>query len=92
MEASEDNNKITVTFALNYGGRDELLRAVRKIARQVTSNKLQETSIDEKVLEKYLDTAGIPDPDLIIRTSGEQRLSGFMPWQGVYAELYFTDT
>lgn len=78
--------KITVTFALNYGGRDEVLRAVRRgVAAKVNFEKLE---VDE--FGQYLDTAGIPDPDLIIRTGGERRLSGFMPWQSVYSELYFT--
>jgi undecaprenyl diphosphate synthase len=77
MEASEKNTKITVTFALNYGGRDEIVRAVAKGGGD---------------FEKYLDTAGMPDPDLIIRTGGEQRLSGFMMWQSAYSELYFTET
>lgn len=77
MEKSETNTKITVVFALNYGGRDEIKRAVEKGGVE---------------FEKYLDTAGIPDPDLIIRTGGEQRLSGFLMWQSAYSELYFTDT
>lgn len=77
MKASEQNTKITVTFALNYGGRDEIKRAVEK------------GGVD---FEKYLDTAGMPDPDLIIRTGGEQRLSGFLMWQSSYSELYFTET
>jgi undecaprenyl diphosphate synthase len=83
-----DNKKITVSFALNYGGRPELLRAVKKmLAEEIPAKKL-----DEKKFSSYLDTAGMPDPDLIIRTGGEKRLSGLLPWQGVYAELYFTDT
>lgn len=88
VKLSEKNDKITVTFALNYGGRDEILRAIHKI--QMSNDKSQE--ITEQEFEKYLDTAGMPDPDLIIRTSGEQRLSGFMPWQAVYSEFYFTQT
>ncbi len=78
-EASKNNTKITVTFALNYGGRDEILRAVEKSRENGES------------LENNLDTVGMPDPDLIIRTGGEKRLSGFLTWQSVYAELYFTD-
>ncbi len=85
---SKGNSVITTTFALNYGGRDEILRAVKKIARA----KLKPEEITEEVFGSYLDTAGIPDPDLIIRTGGEKRLSGYLPWQSVYAELYFTDT
>jgi len=74
MEQTKNNKKITAVFALNYGGRDEIRRAVQKSGNS---------------FEEYLDTMGIPDPDMIIRTSGEQRLSGFLPWQGVYSELYF---
>lgn len=77
MMASEKNDKITVTFALNYGGRDEIKRAVEKGGIE---------------FEKYLDTVGMPDPDLIIRTGGDYRLSGFLMWQSAYSELYFTDT
>jgi undecaprenyl diphosphate synthase len=87
IKLSEHNDKITVTFALNYGGRDEMLRAINR----VLANSGQRT-VTEKILEQHLDTAGMPDPDLIIRTSGEQRLSGFMPWQAVYSEFYFTET
>lgn len=87
MEESKSNENITVTFALNYGGRDEILRAIHKI--QLSNDKLQK--ITEQEFNMYLDTAGMPDPDLIIRTSGEQRLSGFMPWQSVYSEFYFTE-
>lgn len=86
MSASSKNNKINVTFALNYGGRDEILRAVKKII----SDKIDVNSITEDLFSSYLDTAGVPDPDLIIRTGGEQRTSGYLPWQSVYSELYFT--
>lgn len=84
VKISEKNTKITVNFALNYGGRAELLQAVQKI----TDNRLQTTAEN---VEKSLYTAGMPDPDLLIRPGGEKRLSGFMPWQTVYTELYFTD-
>lgn len=77
MAASEQNDKINVTFALNYGGRDEIRRAVQKGGGD---------------FENQLDTAGMPDPDLIIRTGGDYRLSGFLMWQAAYSELYFTDT
>lgn len=83
---SKKNNTITTTFALNYGGRDEILRAVKKIVK----DKIKPEDITEEVINSHLDTAGIPDPDLIIRTGGEKRLSGYLPWQSVYAELYFT--
>jgi len=85
---SSKNHKITVTFALNYGGRDEILRAIKKIM----SDKVAPDKIDESLFSSYLDTAGTPDPDLIIRTGGEKRLSGYLPWQSVYSELYFTPT
>jgi len=85
---SSKNHKITVTFALNYGGRDEILRAIKKIM----SDKVAPNKIDENLFSSYLDTAGTPDPDLIIRTGGEKRLSGYLPWQSVYSELYFTPT
>lgn len=81
MEETKENKKITATFALNYGGRDEIVRAIRKLTL--------DGEITEKDVSNTLDTAGIPDPELIIRTSGEQRLSGFLPWQSTYSELYF---
>ena len=86
MSKSSSNHKITVTFALNYGGRDEILRAVKKIIK----DKVPSEKINEELFSSYLDTSGIPDPDLIIRTGGEQRTSGYLPWQSVYSELYFT--
>ena len=88
INKTKDNNAITVSFALNYGGRDEILRAVKKIV----SDGLSPDQITEENLASRLDTAGIPDPDLIIRTGGDKRLSGYLPWQAVYSELYFTDT
>lgn len=84
-EESKDNKDFTIVLFLDYGGRDEIARAINKI---IKSGKKK---IEEKDIENYLDTKGIPDPDFIIRTSGEQRLSGFMPFQAIYAELYFTD-
>lgn len=88
MNASAKNNKINVTFALNYGGRDEILRAVKKIV----NDKVEINNITEELFSSYLDTAGAPDPDLIIRTGGEKRTSGYLPWQSVYSELLFVDT
>lgn len=88
MSASSKNNKINVTFALNYGGRDEILRAVKKII----NDKVEANSVNEELFSSYLDTAGTPDPDLIIRTGGEKRTSGYLPWQSVYSELLFVDT
>lgn len=91
LEESKDNTQLTVTFALNYGGRNEILRGMRSIAQQVADGKLSPENIDEQVVSESLDTAELPDPDLLIRPGGEQRLSGLMPWQTVYTELYFTD-
>lgn len=88
ISKSASNHKITVTFALNYGGRDEILRAVKKIITE----KVDPNTLTEEKFSTYLDTSGIPDPDLVIRTGGDQRTSGYLPWQSVYAELYFTDT
>lgn len=82
------NQDINIYLALNYGGREEILSAVR----QVVSDKPKVEDINEKYFEKFLQTFPMPDPDLIIRTSGEERLSGFLPWQGVYSELFFTKT
>lgn len=100
LEKSKNNNRITVTFALNYGGRDELMRAVRALLGDWENRKLENSQvshspsfqeINEQLLSGYLDTKGMPDPDLIIRPGGEKRLSGYLPWQSVYSELYFTD-
>lgn len=90
MERSKENTKITVTFALNYGGRDEIVRAVKKVLANGVAGDPEK--VTEEVIARYLDTAGMPDPDLVIRTGGNFRLSGFLPWQSVYSELYFTDT
>ncbi|MBN1263431.1 MAG: di-trans,poly-cis-decaprenylcistransferase [Candidatus Pacebacteria bacterium] len=86
VKKSKENKVITVTFALNYGGRDEILRAVKRLIK--TGRKVSE--IDENLFASCLDTAGMPDPDLVIRTGGANRLSGFLPWQAVYSEFYFT--
>ena len=80
---TKENKRITLIIALNYGGRDEIIRAIKKAA----GDKKQVTSEEE--FSQLLDTHGIPDPDLLIRTGGEQRLSGFLPWQAIYSELYF---
>jgi undecaprenyl diphosphate synthase len=82
------NSKITVTFALNYGGRAEIVRAVQEIVR----SGVKPEEITEEVFSRHLHAPEIPDPDLIIRTGGEQRLSGFMPWQSIYSELLFVPT
>ena len=88
---SAKNTGLNFSIALNYGSRDEMVRAMRKMSRDVASGNLAPEAITEKVFESYLDTAQIPDPDLMIRTSGEQRLSNFLLWQLAYTEFYFTD-
>lgn len=92
IAASEQNTKITVTFALNYGGRDEILRAVSKLLEKNSNLEFRIQNLDEQYFSQRLDTAGMPDPELIIRTGGEQRLSGFLLWQAAYSELLFVDT
>jgi len=92
IEASNKNDKITVTFALNYGGRDEILRAIKKMYEEIRNSSFEIRNLDEKHFSSFLDIAGMPDPDLIIRTGGEQRMSGFLMWSAAYSELYFTDT
>lgn len=81
-----------IYFALNYGGREEILHAVRKIVSENPQRHLQSEEITEEYFAHHLQTYPMPDPDMIIRTSGEKRLSGFLPWQGVYSELFFTET
>lgn len=92
VKLTKENDTITVSFALNYGGRNEILRAVKKVVKDFEVGKLSIEKLDEAEFGKYLDTAGIPDPDFIIRTGGERRLSGYLPWQSVYSEIYFTNT
>ena len=82
---------LNLTFAINYGGRDEILRAVRKIAKDAAEGVIIPESISETQFAAYLDTAALPDPDLLIRTSAEKRLSNFLLWQIAYSELYFSD-
>ena len=81
-----------LTIALNYGGRDEVSRATRRLAEDVASGRLKPEDVDEETLPKYLDTCVLPDPDLVIRTSGEARISNFLLWQSAYAEYEFIDT
>ena len=88
---SQDYDKMFFQIALNYGGRDEIERAVTKLADDVREGKIPEGRITGEVFEQYLDTAGMPDPDLMIRTSGELRISNFLLWQLAYTEFYFTD-
>lgn len=90
-EMSKNHKGLTLTLALNYGGRDEITRAVRKLADQVKEGALLPEQIDEAAISKKLDTYYMPDPDLLIRTSGELRLSNYLLWQLAYTEFYFTD-
>ncbi len=90
-EASAGYDGLNMTIAINYGSRDEITRAVRAIADEVSQGKLLPQEIDESVIAAHLDTAGLPDPDLLIRTSGEQRLSNYLLWQLAYSEFYFTE-
>ena len=92
MLETQDNQGISFTVATNYGGRQEILRACRAIAAQVQQGTVQLEDIDESLFERHLYTAGICDPDLLIRTSGEMRLSNFLLWQMAYSEIYVTDT
>ena len=91
-ESTKGGDKLTLVLAFDYSSRDEMLRATRAIAEKVERGELSAEAIDESTIAFHLDTAGIPDPDLIIRTSGECRLSNFMLWQASYAEMYFPQT
>lgn len=91
MERTKNNAGVTFNIALNYGGRDELIKATKKIAQKVKENELQIEDITEQTISNALYTEGQPDPDLLIRTSGELRTSGFLPWQAVYSEFLFLD-
>lgn len=89
-EATKDNDGLHFQIAINYGGRDEIVRAVRKLARSVEKGERGADEVTEELLAECLDTAGIPDPDLLIRTCNEQRISNFLLWQLAYTEFYFT--
>lgn len=88
---TKDNTAMTFILAINYGGRDEITRGIRRLAEEIRSGTVRPEEITEQMISDHLDTAGIPDPDLMIRTSGEQRLSNYLVWQCAYTELYFTD-
>ena len=91
IEATSVNDRLILTLALNYGGRQEIIDATKKIALEVAEQKLDPDQIDEKTIASHLDTADMPDPDLLIRTSGEFRVSNFLLWQISYSEIYITD-
>lgn len=91
-EATAGNDVVNLTIAINYGGRDEVARATKRLAKDVAAGKLSPDDVDEETLPKYLDTRVLPDPDLVIRTSGEARISNFLLWQSAYAEYEFVNT
>ncbi len=91
-EQTSGNDAVHLTIALNYGGRDEVARATRRLAQDVAAGTLNPDDVDEETLPRYLDTYVLPDPDLVIRTSGEARISNFLLWQSAYAEYEFIDT
>ncbi len=90
-EASASNTGLNLTIAINYGSRDEMMRAMRRMLEDYKAGSITMDMVDEKLFSGYLDTKDIPDPDLLIRTSGEQRLSNYLLWQLAYSEFYFTD-
>jgi tritrans,polycis-undecaprenyl-diphosphate synthase [geranylgeranyl-diphosphate specific] len=91
MDQTEHYDKYSFNIALAYGGREEIIQAIQKIAKDVKSGKVKIEDIKESIFSKYLYTNGIPDPDIILRTSGEERISNFLLWQLAYSELYFSD-
>ena len=91
IDRTKDHNEMNFNIALNYGGRDEILRAVKQIANDVKNDQVNIEDIDEQMVSDHLYSSGLPDPDLLIRTSGEQRLSNFMLWQVAYTEFIFED-
>ncbi|MFB0500287.1 MAG: polyprenyl diphosphate synthase [Candidatus Hadarchaeaceae archaeon] len=92
QEVTQGYDGYTLNIAIGYGGRAELAEAVRQICERIKRGELKPSDVDESIINSHLYTAGIPDPDLIIRTSGEERLSGFLLWQSAYSELYFCET
>ena len=91
-ERTKNKQGITINVAINYGGRPEIVNATKMIAEDYKAGKIALEDINEELMSNYMYTKGDPDPDLIIRTAGEVRMSGFLAWQGVYSEMYFTDT
>ncbi|MBI1768677.1 MAG: isoprenyl transferase [Bacteroidetes bacterium] len=92
MEAAKNNTGLTLQLALSYSGRSEIVKAVKKIAEKVRQGVIQPEEVNEQLMEDYLETSGVPDPELLIRTSGEMRISNFLLWQVAYTELYVTPT
>lgn len=91
MERTKNNTGVHFNIAINYGGKDEIVKATKKIAQEIKENKISIEEIDEQTITDHLYTTGQPEPDLIIRTSGELRLSGFLIWQSAYSELLFIE-
>lgn len=91
MASTRNNDQMILTLALSYGGRDEIILAIKKLLEDFKSDKVQLNDINKNMFSSYLQTSGLPDPDLLIRTSGEYRISNFLLWQLAYTELYFTD-
>ena len=92
IESTKDNKKLTLILALSYSSRWEITNAISKMAKNIEDNKLSSDEINEQLISSYLSTANFPDPELLIRTSGESRISNFLMWQLAYTELLFTDT
>ena len=91
IDKTSENTRMTLTLALSYGAREELIQAVKKISNKVKNNIISEEAIDESIINQHLYTQNLPEVDLLIRTSGEQRISNFLLWQLAYSELYFTE-
>lgn len=92
QKRTQDNTKLKLIVAFNYGGQDEIVEAARRIAEDAAAGKIAPADVTRDLFASYLATAGIPDPEIVIRTSGEQRLSNFLIWQSAYSEFVFTDT